>query len=73
MMADTDRANALRKRPTASQIRQLAYLIKCEDDYLPENVFYLRFADAVLALWGAGGYVHTHKPNQRQLNILDWE
>jgi hypothetical protein len=56
--------------PTPEQLRRLAFIIKCEDDYLMESNFLIKFAGAVLALWGVGGYVHTHKPTEHQLALL---
>jgi len=57
--------------PTAEQLRRLAYLIRCEDDYLSDDQFVVQFAAAVLALWGSGGYVHRTQPTDRQLSLLD--
>ena len=61
----------MEKHPTPEQLRRLAYLIRAEDDYLNDDRFVVQFAAAVLALWGAGGYVHDHRPTDRQLSILD--
>jgi hypothetical protein len=55
--------------PTEEQIRRLWAVIQCEDDYGYKHQPQ-RFARAVLALWGAGGYVQTHKPTDAQLSIL---
>jgi hypothetical protein len=57
--------------PTAEQLRRLAHLIHCEDDYLNEERFVVQFAAAVLALWGSGGYVHRTQPTDRQLALLE--
>ena len=58
------------EHPTQEQLRRLAYVIRCEDDYLSEDRFAVQFAHAVLALWGRGGYVHTFKPTDHQLSVL---
>jgi hypothetical protein len=57
------------KYPTAQQLIRLHYIIECEDDYGARNAP-VRFGEAVLALWGASGYVQTHKPTDAQLSVF---
>lgn len=57
--------------PTAEQLRRLAYVIRCEDDYLKDDLFVVRFGEAVLSLWGSDGYAHAHKPSDQQLSVLN--
>jgi hypothetical protein len=59
------------KHPTPEQLRRLAYLIRVEDDYINDDRFVVKFAAAVLALWGVGGYVHNYQPSDWQLSIID--
>jgi hypothetical protein len=61
----------MKKHPTPMQLRTLACVIRSEDDYLRDDLFVVKFAAAVLALWGEGGYAHDYKPGDRQLSILD--
>jgi hypothetical protein len=58
--------------PTDEQLRRLWHVIECEDDYGARH-YPVRFANAVLALWGASGYVQTHRPTNAQLSILALE
>jgi hypothetical protein len=55
--------------PTAEQLRRLYHIIQCEDDYGARHLP-IRFGRAVLALWGASGYVQTHQPSDAQLSVL---
>jgi hypothetical protein len=60
----------LTDRPTAQQLRCLAYAIRCEDDYLGEERFLQHFAAAVLAIWGEGGYIHRAQPTAAELRAV---
>ena len=55
--------------PTAEQLRRLYFIIECEDDYGARHAP-VRFGRAVLALWGASGYLQTHQPTNAQLSVL---
>jgi hypothetical protein len=55
--------------PTAEQLRRLYFIIQCEDDYGARHAP-IRFGRAVLALWGASGYLQTHQPTDAQLSVL---
>jgi hypothetical protein len=55
--------------PTSEQLRRLWAIIELEDDYGAKHAP-VRFGIAVLALWGASGYVQQHKPTNAQLSVL---